>query len=355
MSDVAWPLLVHPGAGVLGALLGLPLGSFLATAAHRLAYDDESFDPGKGPRSYEHLRMSDLEDLSGLPWTQRIPFLGLLVGMVDFCHFHLLSAPAACDDCGATIPWGDRVPVLGWLRLGGRCRACAAPIPAQFFWLELLTPLTTGLAFATFGPTLEAMLVSIVALLGLLASIVDWNYQIIPDEVPTTGIAIGLGVALAHTAWALRGGLPAAVPLADLPTHPALSDPWHFSWAVSGALVGGVALWALQVVGARLAGTQAMGSGDVKLAVALGIFTGPKGAGVALFYAAILGAASGMVVLLVGGGKREEGFTKFAFGPYICLGFLVVMVLGADQAFEFYLDSIQGLTAGLVGGDPYAP
>lgn len=354
MSDLAWPLLLHPGTGLLGALLGLPLGSFLATAAHRLAYDDESYDPTKGPRAYEHLRMSDLEDLSSLPWTQRIPFLGLLIGMVDFCHFHLLEAPAACDDCGSTLGLGDRLPVLGWLRLGGRCRHCAAPIPAQFFWLELLTPVTTGLAFAAFGPTLEACLVSVVALLGLLASIVDWNYQIIPDEVPTTGIAIGLGVALAHTAWALRHGLP-ELPLAELPTHPAMADPWHLSWALSGALVGGVALWALQVVGARLAGTQAMGSGDVKLAVALGIFTGPKGAGVALFYAAVLGAASGMVVLLAGGGKREEGFTKFAFGPYICLGFLIVMVLGADQAFQLYLGAIQALTGLLVGGDAFDP
>jgi leader peptidase (prepilin peptidase)/N-methyltransferase len=354
MSDFPWPLLVHPGAGILGGLLGLPLGSFLATAAHRLAYDDESFDPGKGPRSYEHLRMSDLEDLSGLPWTQRIPFLGLLVGMVDFCHFHLLAAPPSCDDCGGGIALADRLPIVGWLRLGGRCRHCAAPIPAQFFWLEVLTPLTTSLAFAAFGLTLEAGLVSVVALLGLLASIVDWNYQIIPDEVPTTGIAIGLGVAVAHTGWALRHGLPDVL-WKDLVTHPSMADPWHFSWAVSGALVGGVALWALQVVGARLAGTQAMGSGDVKLAVALGVFTGPKGAGVALFYAAVLGAASGMVVLMVGGGKREEGFTKFAFGPYICLGFLIVMVLGADHAFQLYVETLQVVTGSLVGGDPYGP
>lgn len=37
-----------------------------------------------------------------------------------------------CPACGGRIRWHDNVPVVGWLMLGGRCRACGAPISARY-------------------------------------------------------------------------------------------------------------------------------------------------------------------------------------------------------------------------------
>ncbi len=323
-------------------LLGLPIGAWVSKASHRLAYDDDAFDPTKGPRPTELYRISDYEDFSDFPWHYRIPFFGLLIDMVDYCHFGVLSGPGRCDNCATVLSSSEQIPILSFLRQGGRCAHCAAPIPRQHFWMEAITPFILGVIFSLFGFTFEALAVSVVALLGLLASIIDWNYQIIPDEVPTTGLALGLGSALGHTMWAFRDGVP-YISLLEIVRLDAMADPWHLSWAIAGALVGGGALWLLQVLGAWMAGTQAMGSGDIKLAVALGTFVGPKGAAVGLFYAALLGAVGGIAVKLSGGGKREEGYTKFAFGPYICVGFLMVLILGADAAFSLYYDSIQSL------------
>lgn len=41
-----------------------------------------------------------------------------------------------CPSCGSKIDGADNVPVLGWLRLRGRCRACSLPIAAQYPLVE---------------------------------------------------------------------------------------------------------------------------------------------------------------------------------------------------------------------------
>jgi len=48
-----------------------------------------------------------------------------------------LSRPGShCPACQRPIRWYDNVPVLGWIRLGGRCRDCGARISARYPLVE---------------------------------------------------------------------------------------------------------------------------------------------------------------------------------------------------------------------------
>ena len=50
-----------------------------------------------------------------------------------------LSRPGShCPACQRPIRWYDNVPVLGWIRLGGRCRDCGARISARYPMVEAL-------------------------------------------------------------------------------------------------------------------------------------------------------------------------------------------------------------------------
>lgn len=50
-----------------------------------------------------------------------------------------LSRPAShCPSCSTPIRWYDNVPVLGWVWLRGRCRACRTPISARYPGVEAL-------------------------------------------------------------------------------------------------------------------------------------------------------------------------------------------------------------------------
>jgi prepilin signal peptidase PulO-like enzyme (type II secretory pathway) len=51
-------------------------------------------------------------------------------------HKPLFWQRSHCPNCGAGIRPQDNVPLLGWLRLGGRCRDCQTPISSRYPWIE---------------------------------------------------------------------------------------------------------------------------------------------------------------------------------------------------------------------------
>lgn len=59
----------------------------------------------------------------------------------------LVRPKSHCPACGASIRASDNLPVLGWLRLRGRCRSCGGPISARYPFVEAATAiLFLGLA-----------------------------------------------------------------------------------------------------------------------------------------------------------------------------------------------------------------
>ena len=57
----------------------------------------------------------------------------------------LSHPPSRCPQCGTPIKPYDNVPVLSWLVLRGRCRACGAPISARYPLVEAVTGLLCAL------------------------------------------------------------------------------------------------------------------------------------------------------------------------------------------------------------------
>ncbi len=63
----------------------------------------------------------------------------------------LVRPGSRCPKCGTPIRPLDNIPVLGWLKLGGRCRACDQKIDARYPLVELATALAF-LVVAWFEP-----------------------------------------------------------------------------------------------------------------------------------------------------------------------------------------------------------
>src|SRR5258707_193192 len=88
--------------------------------------------------------------LSAAFWCLWVLATGLMVG--SFINVLVARLPyeksivwpsSRCFSCYRKVRLTDNIPIIGYLRLGGKCRFCAAPFSARYLWVEV----GTGLAF----------------------------------------------------------------------------------------------------------------------------------------------------------------------------------------------------------------
>jgi leader peptidase (prepilin peptidase)/N-methyltransferase len=218
----------------------------------------------------------------------------------------LIRPSSRCPACEASIKPYDNIPVLGWLLLRGRCRACGSAISPRYPLVEALTGVL-AVAVVLVKHSTHDMVLGLV-LVGVLVPIalIDLNYRIIPNKItlPAAVAAIGLGLALK----------PAEVP----------------EQLIAGAAAAGFLLAFV------LAYPRGMGMGDVKLAGLLGLYLG-RSVAVALLVGVIAGAVIGIAIMARVGVKRGRK-TAVPFGPFLALGGVVGLLVG-PAVVHWYLHS----------------
>lgn len=106
-----------------------------------------------------------------------------------------------CPHCEQPIPGWLNVPLVSWLWLRGKCRACGAPIAFRYFGVELLTALWfTALwwCFAPVAPLAAILLLGAGAALWIAITFIDLEHMFIPAGLTTGGTVVGL---LACALW----------------------------------------------------------------------------------------------------------------------------------------------------------
>jgi len=59
----------------------------------------------------------------------------------------LVHPPSHCPQCGHLIRWYDNVPVIGWIKLRGKCRDCRLPISFRYPCVEGVCGILFGSVF----------------------------------------------------------------------------------------------------------------------------------------------------------------------------------------------------------------
>jgi len=120
-----------------------------------------------------------------------------------------LAGRSSCDSCGTTLAVRDLVPLLSAAVTRGRCRHCGAPIPPRHLHLELAAAALGALAlFAAPGPAGLAGALFGWLLLALMA--LDLDHFWLPDRLTLPLLALGLllgnGTPAQRIAGAVLGG-----------------------------------------------------------------------------------------------------------------------------------------------------
>jgi leader peptidase (prepilin peptidase)/N-methyltransferase len=218
----------------------------------------------------------------------------------------LVHPPSACPECGTPIKPYDNVPVLGWLWLRGRCRACRAPISPRYPIVEALTGLLCAACVLRFGADRDVWLPLFFVLLLVPIALIDIDHTIIPNTLTLIGVVVGFALVVAFQTDELVEHIVAML----------------------GA--GGFFLVAAIVYPAG------MGMGDVKLAGMMGLVLG-RDVIPAIFVALLAGSVVGGIIIARLGFQKGRK-TGLPFGPWLCLGSLVGLFAG-EEIVDWYLDT----------------
>jgi len=260
MASLLDPAVALPAA----AVIGLCVGSFLNVVIHRL------------PKMMERGWADQCAELAGRE-PEAKP------------RYDLMVPRSACPSCGHAITALENVPVVSWLALRGRCRACKAPISPRYPVVELVAGALAVAAIWQFGAGWKGLAACAFLWTLLALAFIDADTQLLPDDL---------------TLPLLWGGLLANlfglfVPLAS---------------AVIGAIAGYLVLWAVYWLFKLIRGKEGMGYGDFKLLAALGAWLGWSMLPQIVLVSSVLGAAGGILTIVL---KGRDKTVPMPYGPWL--------------------------------------
>ena len=101
-----------------------------------------------------------------------------------------------CPSCKKPIPWQQNLPLLSWLLLRGKCANCGSRIAFRYFAVELLTALLFLAVWLAF-PWPIALVYWVFVSLLVVATFIDFEHFIIPDEITIGGTVAGVLASVA--------------------------------------------------------------------------------------------------------------------------------------------------------------
>lgn len=235
----------------------------------------------------------------------------------------IVRPPSACPSCSASIAWFDNIPIISWLVLGGKCRACKAPISARYCIVELLTAIVFFILYAKFGLTLVFFKFVIFFCLLIVVSCIDIDYHAIPVYLCFLGIVVGMGFACVESFLQLRGGFFDISQLAAIRAGKALIFGFGFSYLFKffgDVLLSFYLAWRKKE---NIEGeTEALGLGDVDFMGMVGVFMGISASVVTFFAAPIIALGYAVIAVVF---KKSH---LIPYLPYLSAGAVVAFFWG---------------------------
>lgn len=250
---------------------------------------------------------------------------GLIIGSFLNCvawrlykEESFLAGKSYCPHCKHSLGVWDLFPVLSYIFLRGKCRYCGKSISIQYPFVELGMGLIFLFTYLHFGPVnvlfsfnfFQVLFWWIMSAFLMLIFVFDFKYYMIPDEVMYPSIILSI-------LWLLYSFSFGALGKADL------------IYTVLSALAAALFFFLIWLFSRGMA----MGFGDVKLALLMGLILGFPSIIPGLFLGFLFGAIIGSALVL----SRKKGFrSEIPFGPFLILGLAVSLFCG-DKIINWYL------------------
>lgn len=276
-------------------ILGLIIGSFLNVVIHRLPImllrdwrrDCREFLTEKFP-----------DDLVGSPPAP------------SSSKYNLVVPRSACPHCGHQISAWENIPIISYVVLKGRCKACKNPISLRYPIIEAISAVMTFAVAWKFGVSLEFVFAALLSWALICLTLIDFDYQYLPDQITLPFLWLGLILNLQGMYTDLHS-------------------------AILGAVAGYLLLWSLYHLFKLVTGKEGMGFGDFKLLALFGAWLGWQMLPAIILISSLIGSITGILLIVL---KLHEKGKPIPFGPYLAGAGWVALLWGKDlNALYFHL------------------
>ena len=209
-----------------------------------------------------------------------------------------------CDFCGRQLRWYENVPVVSWIIQKGKTRCCHNPLPWEYPMIEIFTGVMFLLVFQISDFRYQTIIYLVIASLLLFSLVFDLKYMILPDRANLMLCASALVL------W-----------------YAGHFGEWNYIYCGLGSVIFFFILNRI-----KIRGSEAMGMGDVKYSLFMGLFLGWPNIIVAIYFAFVVGAIISIILMLLKIVKKEN---PIPFGPFLILGTAVAKIWG-EQIIKIF-------------------
>lgn len=277
----------------VSVVFGLLVGSFLNVVIHRLPIMMENAE-----NEYMHQKQALASGMTEVE----------VMNLPSPPKYNIVTPRSGCPKCGHQISALENIPVISYVVLGGKCKACKTPISARYPLVEALTGALVGAVAIKYGYSYVSLFAWLFVFALVALTFIDFDTQLLPDDITLPLLWLGL-------LFNLMGGFTS------------------ISSAVIGAMAGYLILWSIYWLFKWVTGKEGMGYGDFKLLAAIGAWFGWQLLPAVILLSSVVGAVVGVGLIVFKGRGRN---TVIPFGPFLALGGIAALFYG-QQLAQFYI------------------
>ncbi|MGN1343122.1 MAG: prepilin peptidase [Traorella sp.] len=202
--------------------------------------------------------------------------------------------PSHCPKCKHPLKVIDLIPLGSYLLLKGRCRFCHEKISIRYFLVEFISGIIGLFCFWYYGFGIQSLIVFMMYEILLAISIIDLQYQIIPDEL---NFALFILAVIHHFYYHLNP-LKYVIMAIIIPCFIIILNKIKMSF----------------------------GYGDIKLIFVMGYYLGFVYMMICFMISILIAGIYAMGLLI---SKKANRSSYMAFAPFLAIGFIISLNFGS--------------------------
>ena len=245
-------------------------------------------------------------------------FLAFIIGSIlgsfsNVCIYRIplnkqiIIGRSFCPKCKKKINWYDNLPLFSYVNLKGKCRNCRKKISFKYFFVELISGICALYIFLNYKNYYEIIYLQSIVIIFVIIFFIDLKHFIIPDVLNFIFIFLAF--------------------IKNFISNFESNFNYDLNHSIIGGILGYLIIWIIIFVYKKIKNVEAMGLGDAKLMVGVGLLFGWQSIFIILFFSSAIALLINLPSLIK---KKKNLKSKIPFGPYIIISVILYFCYGID-------------------------